>query len=574
MQKSSPFPSLMRSCAMLACMLLLFLPVSAAAQDSAAYWLELGQAFLLNGSFQKAIGSFDRAIKVDPENSSAWGGKGAALSRLGRYRMAELCFSYALRKDAKNARLWLEDGRTKELAGDFREAGQSYERALALDGSLAEAWLGKANASLVLESYDDALQSFKNASLYGRSDAGMAGQVRVLLAHSSALMKEGKFKAAYNSSNEALALEPQNISALQLKGAALNSLDRFEEGLASYDEILAGNSSDQQAKDGKALALVGLGEKELAAGNVSQALDNFKEASRLAPQSEEAVSGLVKALTAQGDLLLRDGLFLEALKNFEAALVLLPEDPYALAGKEKASAALAASMEEAESENASRQKELEISDYSHYLQQAENHSRNGSYSLALQSLNKSLELDASQSEAWLLKGQTLSRMGKQSDALDSLDLALKIDPSSLPALALKGRILAMTGKYRMSVLFIDSALRLDPENIALWNEKARVQERLQDHKGALRSYDKALKLDGNNTETLLEQRQSIAAIGEVPGGSTKLFSGIGDGKRKYSSLAGHGRCPPCTPGIRSGFAVLRGGAFAQLQRSCINSGKG
>ena len=196
MQKSSPFPSLMRSCAMFACMLLLFLPVSAAAQDSAAYWLEMGQASLLNGSFQQAIGSFDRAIKIDPENSSAWGGKGAALSRLGRYRMAELCFSYALRKDSKNVRLWLEDGRVKELAGDFREAGQSYERALALDGSLAEAWLGKANASLVLESYDEALQSFKNASLYGRSDAGKAGQVRVLLAHSSALMKEGKFETA------------------------------------------------------------------------------------------------------------------------------------------------------------------------------------------------------------------------------------------------------------------------------------------------------------------------------------------------------------------------------------------
>ena len=111
------------------------------------------------------------------------------------------------------------------------------------------------------------------------------------------------------------------------------------------------------AKEGKALALVGLGEKELAAGNVSQALENFKEASRLAPQSEEAVSGLVKALTAEGDRLLRDGLFSEALKSYEAALVLLPQDPGALAGKEKASAALAARMKEAESGNASRQKE-------------------------------------------------------------------------------------------------------------------------------------------------------------------------------------------------------------------------
>ena len=109
---------------MLACMLLLSLPASAAAaaSGSTSYWLETGQASLLNGSFAQAIESFDRAIKIDPENASAWGGKGVALTRLGRYKMAELCFNYALGKDAKNSRLWLEDGRTKELAGEWGEA--------------------------------------------------------------------------------------------------------------------------------------------------------------------------------------------------------------------------------------------------------------------------------------------------------------------------------------------------------------------------------------------------------------------------------------------------------------------
>ena len=130
LQKSSSLPLLVRSSAMLACMLLLFLPASAETQDSAAYWLENGQASLSNGSFPLAIKSFDRVIKIDPENASAWGGKGIALSRLGRYKMAELCFNYALGKDAQNAGLWLEDGRAKELAGEWGEARQSYEQAL------------------------------------------------------------------------------------------------------------------------------------------------------------------------------------------------------------------------------------------------------------------------------------------------------------------------------------------------------------------------------------------------------------------------------------------------------------
>ena len=317
-------------------------------------------------------------------------------------------------KDARNARLWLEDARAKELDGDFGQASKSYEQALALDASLAEAWLGKANSSLVLGSYDEAMQSFKNASLSGLSTVGLAGQVKVLLAHSSALLQEGRLAEAYDRSNDALALDPQNIRALQLKGAAITGLGRFEEALACFDEILAGNPSDQQAKEGTSQALVGLGEKELARGNISQALYNYEKAYRLAPQSEETLSGLVKALTAQGNRFLNENLFSDAQKSYECALILLPKDPGALAGKERASAALSAKMEEAESGNVSRHNESKFSDYSHYLELAENYSRNGMYSLALESINKSLELDANRTEAWLLKGQMLSRLGRNS----------------------------------------------------------------------------------------------------------------------------------------------------------------
>ena len=398
----------------------------------------MGQASLLNGSFQKAVESFDRAIKINPEDASAWSDKGVALSRMGRYKMAELCFSYALGKDARNARLWLEDARAKELDGDFGQASKSYEQALALDASLAEAWLGKANSSLALGSYDEAMQSFKNASLYGLSTVGLAGQVKVLLAHSSALLQEGRSSEAYDRSNDALALDPQNIRALQLKGAATTRLGRFEAALACFDEILAGNPSDQQTKEGKSQALVGLGEKELARGNISQALYNYEEAYRLVPQSEETSSGWVKALTAEGDRFLTENLFSEAQKSYEGALILLPKDPGALTEKRGHRQHFPPRWMRPNLGNASRHNESKLFGYSHYLELAENYSRNGTYSLALESINKSLELDANRTEAWLLKGQMLSRLGRNSEALGSLDRALQINQSSLPALELKG----------------------------------------------------------------------------------------------------------------------------------------
>ena len=130
------------------------------------------------------------------------------------------------------------------------------------------------------------MQSFKNASLYGQSDAGKAGLIRVLLAQGSPFLQKGKFEAAYNSSNDALALDPQNFRALHLKGATLGSMGRWEESLACYDHILAANSSDQQAKEGKARSLVGLGEKELAAANFPRPLTILRRLPGLCPRAK------------------------------------------------------------------------------------------------------------------------------------------------------------------------------------------------------------------------------------------------------------------------------------------------
>ena len=52
----------------------------ASTTGDADHWIEMGHSSLLNGSFQQAIDSFDRVLKIDPEKVSAWSGKGAALS--------------------------------------------------------------------------------------------------------------------------------------------------------------------------------------------------------------------------------------------------------------------------------------------------------------------------------------------------------------------------------------------------------------------------------------------------------------------------------------------------------------
>ena len=110
------------------CSLLLIIATSASEEDLGS-WLERGHSALENGSYREAVNFFDRAIKIDGGNASAWGGKGAALSRLGRYKMAEMCLGMALKKEGANANYWLEDGWAKEMGERWSEAIKSYDKA-------------------------------------------------------------------------------------------------------------------------------------------------------------------------------------------------------------------------------------------------------------------------------------------------------------------------------------------------------------------------------------------------------------------------------------------------------------
>ena len=214
--------------------------------ESPALWLEKGQDLFVNGSYQEAIDSYDRVIKIDPENASAWKGKGEALSRLGRYKMAELCFDFALNRDPDDAGIWLEKAKASELVGDLSDALEGYDRALALNDRLAEAWLGKGNVSIALGNFSEALKSYKNASSMGRNTSVM--EVRALLAQGKDLSRSGKFEEALDSFNAALAHNQSNVEVLLEKGEALDDLGRSDAALKIYDEVLLDQSKRSEGK--------------------------------------------------------------------------------------------------------------------------------------------------------------------------------------------------------------------------------------------------------------------------------------------------------------------------------------
>ncbi|HQQ36690.1 MAG TPA: tetratricopeptide repeat protein, partial [Methanothrix sp.] len=301
------------------CSLLLIIAASASEEDLGS-WLERGHSALENGSYREAVNFFDRAIKIDGGNASAWGGKGAALSRLGRYKMAEMCLGMALKKEGANANYWLEDGWAKEMGERWSEAIKSYDKALSLNKSLVHAWLGLANSSLALKEYEDAQQFYRKAQGQGLAQASREGLLNALLAESKDALDRGSFDEAYSISSEALALAPQDLRFMEIQCSALVGRNEVEKALTCYDQMQSAGHSSEQAIAARSLLLTDLGKKELSAGNVSLALERLDAALHLDPHNQEAAQFQAKALSQKGDLLFEQGQYDLAAESYDAAL--------------------------------------------------------------------------------------------------------------------------------------------------------------------------------------------------------------------------------------------------------------
>ncbi|MHC5009675.1 MAG: tetratricopeptide repeat protein [Planctomycetota bacterium] len=123
--------------------------------DESQKFCELGAEHLERGEPEEALQWYERAIREDPQNPDAWGGRGKACYDLGQLERADRCFKRALRfleeqlQNRPRPRGWWTD-----------KTAQRYLRALHWRG-LCRFWLGV---------YDDAARIFRKILKLAPSD--------------------------------------------------------------------------------------------------------------------------------------------------------------------------------------------------------------------------------------------------------------------------------------------------------------------------------------------------------------------------------------------------------------------
>lgn len=121
-----------------------------------------GGAFLEQGNYAMARDRYSKAVKLNPDSASAYGGKGSALRMLGQYKDAEDALNKAIQLDPKFVWAYNERGALYTDLQQYDNAVVEYDKALAIDPNYKYAY-AKALPLRMLGRYPEAVDSLTRA---------------------------------------------------------------------------------------------------------------------------------------------------------------------------------------------------------------------------------------------------------------------------------------------------------------------------------------------------------------------------------------------------------------------------
>ncbi|MES2254046.1 MAG: tetratricopeptide repeat protein [Pseudomonadota bacterium] len=269
------------------------------------------------------------------------------------------------------------------------------------------------------------------------------------LQHRLALLQfqQQRFAEALTSATAALALNPQAVETLTLKGAALAATGRQDEALSLFDTALALKPDARDALYHRAMALLRLGRPQ-------EAVAGFDRLLALAPDH-------VDAWVNRGVALQQWGKFAEALDSYDRAVALVPGHVQAQINRGTA-------------------------------QQAQ-----GRFADSLTSFDKALALAPRQASAWLGRASALMGLQRFEEALESFDAVLEITPGE-PTACHKRDVLLETMKLLQDI-------PPDANALEVWQDRGALFQITQRFPEALMALDKVLALDPVNSTALVRK---------------------------------------------------------------------
>jgi len=234
-------------------------------------WNNKGLVFLKLSKYENAIESFDNAIKLLPNSTTALYNKGIALAFLAKFQEAIYCYDKALEINPDASEVWNDKGGAFLGLGKYRDAIYSFDKALSLDPSNFVAWVNKGNSLRNVGMYDESIKAFEEAiQINNNYSLGWMGK-------GASLKDIGKYEEAIECYSKAIKISP-SVDAWYNLGTMYSELERNDQAIESFKKAL---QLDSNFLDG----WHGLGVLYSKLEKYGMSIDSFNKALQLNPNS-------------------------------------------------------------------------------------------------------------------------------------------------------------------------------------------------------------------------------------------------------------------------------------------------
>ena len=274
-----------------------------------------GVALQRAGRFPEAIGEYEQALRIAPEDAWLHYNVGVALYQAGRVTEAIAHFEQALRFNPNLAEPHNSLGAILAEAGRIQEAIAHDEQAVRLapdadvaHNNLATALMRLGKLPEAIEHYEQAVR-LKPDNVEAQSNLG------------DALRRVGRMPEAIAHCEQALRLKPDLAEAHYNLGLVLAQTAKLNEAISHYEQALRINPDFAEAHNN-------LGNALFEVGRAPEAIGHYEQALRIKPDYVDAHYNLGLALEQSGKVE-------DAIRQYEQALRINPDFAEARNGIER-----------------------------------------------------------------------------------------------------------------------------------------------------------------------------------------------------------------------------------------------
>ena len=227
-------------------------------QEASEKYFREAEKYLEKGDRNAAVIQLKNALQNDRNNVQARRLLGEIYLRAGNGPAAEKELSEALRRGTRSTELMVKIARAYILQGKFDSVLKELEDTGPDDPLRGDVLNARGEAFLGLGMREDALETFGEAEKLDPRDN------RPKLGIAKTLIGEGKLEEAEAKVDEALAIEPDFVDGLVIKGELGRLKLDLEGAIASFDRAIRANDRNIPARLGRAAALIDLNKDDQA----------------------------------------------------------------------------------------------------------------------------------------------------------------------------------------------------------------------------------------------------------------------------------------------------------------------